>query len=71
MRCVCCNRVLSDVEATSKFASSGEYTDMCTTCQKTLPDEVRILTRQVTETEEVKQEFYDYETEDDDEAEEE
>ena len=45
MRCECCDRILSDSEATSKFAGSGEYTNMCGGCQGHLPKEVRIVTR--------------------------
>ena len=39
MRCQCCNRALSNVEATRKFAS-GTFTDMCTKCLSTIEDSV-------------------------------
>jgi hypothetical protein len=31
-RCVCCNHVLSDYEATLKHGETGEYLDTCTEC---------------------------------------
>lgn len=33
MRCVCCNKELSDFEATRKD-TQGKYLDMCNTCFK-------------------------------------
>ena len=39
MRCSCCNKALSNVESTRKFAS-GEYTDMCNKCLGTISDDV-------------------------------
>lgn len=39
MRCNCCNRALSNQEATSKF-SSGVYTDMCNKCLSTIAEDV-------------------------------
>lgn len=32
MKCVCCNKVLSDYEATLKHAETGEYLDTCMEC---------------------------------------
>lgn len=32
MKCVCCNKVLSDYEATIKHAETGAYLDTCTEC---------------------------------------
>lgn len=50
MRCECCNKVLSDKEATARYApNEGErgirYVGMCTECQGFLPASVKILTR--------------------------
>jgi hypothetical protein len=45
MRCECCDRILSDLEATSKFKGSGTYTNMCTTCIRSLPDDVEVVNR--------------------------
>ncbi len=40
MRCFCCNKVLSSVEATQKFSESGEYTEMCNECLNHIDGEV-------------------------------
>lgn len=32
MRCVICNKALSDYESTRKVANTGEYLDMCQDC---------------------------------------
>lgn len=61
MRCECCDRILSDVEATSKFKESGAYTNMCTTCQGYLPKEVTIITRKE-EPEEQEVDYFDFES---------
>lgn len=37
MRCTCCNKNLSDFEATRKNAKTGEYMDMCNECIGHLP----------------------------------
>lgn len=34
MRCKCCNKPLSDFEATRKVAGTSEYLDMCNSCFK-------------------------------------
>lgn len=39
-RCVACNKNLSDVEATRKSATTGEYIDMCNHCFSTIADEI-------------------------------
>jgi hypothetical protein len=51
MRCECCDRVLSDLEATAKFVDEDggaptRFVNMCTKCQSFLPKEVRIITRE-------------------------
>lgn len=43
MRCECCDRILSDFEATSKFKESNTYTNMCKACAKSLPSEIEIV----------------------------
>jgi hypothetical protein len=60
MRCECCDRILSDEEATSKFVESGTYTNMCTGCLGFLPKEIKVATRQE-KPEEKDVDFYDYE----------
>lgn len=32
MRCVCCNRLLNDYEATQRLVSTGDFADMCGKC---------------------------------------
>lgn len=39
MRCLCCNRNLSDKESTRKGVNSGDYLDMCDGCFGTVADE--------------------------------
>lgn len=38
MRCVSCNNLLSDREASRKGIFSGEYLDLCDGCIRTIPD---------------------------------
>lgn len=32
MRCICCNKNLSDKESTRRAVNTGEYLDMCNGC---------------------------------------
>lgn len=32
MRCIACNKILSDYETTRKHAITGEYLDLCNEC---------------------------------------
>jgi hypothetical protein len=32
MRCLACNRNLTDLESTRKYVESGEYIDLCSGC---------------------------------------
>jgi hypothetical protein len=64
MRCECCNKQLSDKEATARFAPTEEnepirYVGMCTECQGFLPPTVKILTRADLSDERVSEEDYD------------
>lgn len=46
MRCSCCNAGLSDYEATRKYASTGEFADVCNTCAKEIQQQgVNFITR--------------------------
>jgi hypothetical protein len=49
MRCDCCDKILSDKEATARFVdddgTATRYVNMCTRCQGFLPSETRIITR--------------------------
>ena len=42
MRCYCCNKILSDQEATRRFQESEEFVDMCNECLSTIEDEVDV-----------------------------
>lgn len=39
MRCLCCDKLLSDKESTRKGVNTGEYLDMCDGCFSTVADE--------------------------------
>ena len=40
MRCRCCDKKLSEFEATRKSINTGEYLDMCNRCYSTISKEV-------------------------------
>jgi len=40
MRCHCCNKILSDFEATRKSVHTNEYLDMCNKCYATVSDDL-------------------------------
>lgn len=40
MRCVCCNKILSEFESTRKSINTGEYLDMCNRCYGTISNDV-------------------------------
>lgn len=46
MRCVCCDRVLSDFEATRKSVNTNQYIDMCQRCYNTIVKDVPTLERE-------------------------
>lgn len=37
MKCYCCNKILSDFEATLRNSKTKEFTDVCIKCLKDLP----------------------------------
>lgn len=43
MRCVCCDKLLSNREAVRKGANTGEYLDMCDGCYSTIADSVAVV----------------------------
>ena len=45
MRCVACNKNLSDFESTRKSAESGEYLDMCNDCFFYTEDDIATIDR--------------------------
>lgn len=46
MRCLSCNVVLSDFEATRKSVLTGEYTDLCNHCFSTVSEHLLTIDRQ-------------------------
>jgi hypothetical protein len=45
MRCIACNAVLTDFEATRKGANTGDYIDMCERCFSTIKDDIDVIER--------------------------
>lgn len=45
MRCLSCNAILSDFEATRKSVNTNSYIDMCNRCYYTISDDVAALER--------------------------
>lgn len=43
MRCVCCNKPLTDFETSRKSITSGEYLDMCSDCYRHIKDDVDVI----------------------------
>lgn len=43
MRCLSCNCVLTDYEATRKSAKTGEYIDLCNTCFQPIEHEIDVI----------------------------
>jgi hypothetical protein len=39
MRCVACDKILTDYELTKKFSGSGEFVDMCNECSRFLAED--------------------------------
>lgn len=42
MKCVCCDKTLSDYEATRKHAVTGEYLDTCNGCLSSIEETATI-----------------------------
>ncbi len=45
MRCIACNKNLSDFESTRKSATSGEYLDLCNDCYFYTADDIATIDR--------------------------
>jgi hypothetical protein len=45
MRCIACNKNLSDFESTRKSATSGEYLDLCNDCYFYTEDDIATIDR--------------------------
>ena len=39
MRCVACDKIMTDYELTKKFSNSGEFVDMCNECSRYLAED--------------------------------
>lgn len=45
MRCLSCNEVLSDFEATRKSVNTNQFIDLCNRCYHTVDDDILSLER--------------------------
>lgn len=43
MRCIACNKQLTDYEATRKSVVTGEFLDMCNGCYKEIKEDVEVI----------------------------
>jgi len=59
MRCDCCNKLLTDSEATAKFAESKTYVSMCTKCRQFIPKDIPLILREDFSETEDDDEYYD------------
>lgn len=46
MRCVCCNKSLSDYESTIKHAVTGQYLDTCLRCLSSIEEYAHVPTKE-------------------------
>jgi hypothetical protein len=46
MRCLACNKILNDFEATRKSAITGEYIDLCNHCFQPVERDVEAVVRE-------------------------
>lgn len=63
MRCLSCNKILSDFESTRKSALTGEYLDMCNHCFSEIAYDVDTIVREDLREDESLDEDEDYEDE--------
>ena len=59
MRCYCCNKALSDYEATRKSVTTGNFLDMCNKCYGSISGEVLAIERQDLKHEDEEEPLYD------------
>ncbi len=68
MRCECCDKILTDGEASSKFTTApGEpvrYTQMCTVCEEFLPKSVRVMRKPTSKVPDEVEDLFDYTNDD-------
>ena len=63
MRCLSCNKILSDFESTRKSALTGEYLDMCNHCFSEIAYDVDTIVREDLREDETIDEDDDYDEE--------
>lgn len=57
MRCISCNRILSDFEATRRNANTGEFLDLCNKCLPDVIAAVPVIEREDLKKEETIEQF--------------
>lgn len=63
MRCLSCNKILSDFESTRKSANTGEYLDLCNSCFSDIQYDVDAIVREDLREDEQVSEDDDYDDE--------
>jgi hypothetical protein len=63
MRCLSCNKNLSDFESTRKSANTGEYLDLCNSCFSDIQYDVDAIVREDLREDEQVSEEDDYDDE--------
>lgn len=43
MRCLACNKELTEFESTRKSAQTGEFIDLCNDCYRPIKDDIRSI----------------------------
>lgn len=56
MRCLSCNKILTDKEATRKYASSGTFVDLCNSCFDPVSNDIPVIDGNGTDGEEFSEE---------------
>ena len=46
MKCLACDKILSDFESTRRSLISGEFMDLCNTCYTNIEDDVPALSKE-------------------------
>ena len=46
MRCLACNKILNDFEATRKSATTGKYVDLCNHCFHNVEQDIESVVRE-------------------------
>ena len=65
MRCYCCNKALSDYEATRKSVTTGNFLDMCNKCYGSVSGDILAMERTDLRHEDVDdEEFHDMKNDD-------